>query len=56
MANTPGARPQDNTAVSARLAAVEERLGEISKRLDELKSLVATLSELPPDRQRATES
>lgn len=56
MANTPGTWPPDDSAVSARLAAIEERLGEINRRLDELRDLVATLNELPPDRRPAIES
>ena len=56
MANTPGTWPPDDSTVSARLAAIEERLSGINRRLDELRDLVATLDDVLPDRQSATES
>ncbi len=45
----------DNTAISGRLAAIEERLDEIIRRLDEMKNLLAMLDHVQPERQSTAE-
>lgn len=45
----------NNSAVSARLTAIEERLDEIIKRLDEMRSLLTRLDRVQPNRQGTAE-
>lgn len=54
-AHSPRSPAPDNTAISARLAVIEERLNEIIRRLDEMKNLLATLDHVQPECQGTAE-